>query len=164
MILLIMGVSGSGKTTLGRLLASRLNCSFLEGDDFHCAENIKKMMAGTPLTDKDRTPWLKRISFAVQQKNIKNQSCVVGCSALKRRYRQVILSNIDQYQLIYLKGQMQKISARMKARSHFMPIKLLKSQFDTLEPPLPEENALVIDVSMEIEKCLNYIVKQLKIP
>ena len=164
MILLIMGVSGSGKTTLGRLLASRLNCSFLEGDDFHCAENIKKMTAGTPLTDKDRTPWLKRISFAVQQKNIKNQSCVVGCSALKRRYRQVILSNIDQYQLIYLKGQMQKISARMKARSHFMPIELLKSQFDTLEPPLPEENALIIDVSVEVEECLDHILKQLKFP
>ena len=78
--------------------------------------------------------------------------------------QQRLNSNIDQYQLIYLKGQMQKISARMKERSHFMPIGLLKSQFDTLEPPLPEENALVIDVSMEIEKCLNYIVKQLKIP
>ena len=164
MILLIMGVSGSGKTTLGRLLAGRLNCSFLEGDDFHCAENIKKMTAGTPLTDKDRIPWLERISFAVQQKNSKNQNCVVGCSALKRRYRQVILSNIDQYQLIYLKGQMQKISARMKERSHFMPIGLLKSQFDTLEPPLPEENALVIDVSIEVEKCLDYLTKQLKFP
>ena len=61
-----MGVSGSGKTTLGRLLASKLNCSFLEGDDFHCTENIKKMTAGTPLTDTDRIPWLKRISFEVQ--------------------------------------------------------------------------------------------------
>jgi len=164
MIFLVMGVSGSGKTTLGRLLADKLNCSFLEGDNFHCEKNIKKMSAGSPLTDKDRIPWLKRISCAVQQKIDKNKSCVVACSALKRKYRQLILSNVDCAQLIYLKGSIQKITVRMKARSHFMPIKLLKSQFDTLEPPLPEENALVIDVSMEIEKCLNYIVKQLKIP
>ena len=62
MIVIIMGVSGCGKSTIGKKLADKLGCSFLEGDDFHPAENIAKMKNGIPLTDQDRLPWLKKIS------------------------------------------------------------------------------------------------------
>ncbi|MEW8692991.1 MAG: shikimate kinase, partial [Candidatus Thiodiazotropha endolucinida] len=39
MILIITGVSGSGKTTIGNLLAKRLGWPYIEGDDYHPAEN-----------------------------------------------------------------------------------------------------------------------------
>jgi len=85
-VILLMGVSGSGKTTLRRRLAARLGCQLLEGDDFHSPENIEKMSAGKPLTDKDRLPWLTKISSAIRTKANTNQACIVACSALKRRY------------------------------------------------------------------------------
>ena len=164
MVILIMGVSGSGKTTLGRRLAARLRCQLIEGDNFHSPANIKKMSAGKPLTDKDRLPWLTKISSAIQTKADKNQTCIVACSALKRRYRKLLLSNINKAKLIYLKGTKESIAARMNARTHFMPPTLLQSQFDTLEPPSSRENALVVDISQGIEECMQYLIKELKLP
>ena len=61
-----MGVSGAGKTSIGRLLASKLKCPFLEGDDFHSPENINKMSKGIPLNDTDRYPWLKKIATEIK--------------------------------------------------------------------------------------------------
>jgi len=72
----------------------------LEGDDFHSLENIERMSAGTPLTDKDRLPWLIKISSAIQTKANTNQAFIIACSALKRRYRKLLLSNINQAKLI----------------------------------------------------------------
>jgi len=61
-IAVVMGVSGSGKTTVSALLAAALGCQFQEGDDLHPAENVEKMQSGTPLTDADRLPWLRKIA------------------------------------------------------------------------------------------------------
>ncbi len=163
LIFLLMGVSGSGKTTLGHRLAARLGCQLLEADDFHSPENIEKMSVGKPLTDKDRLPWLRKISSAIQTKADTNQTCIVACSALKRRYRKLLLSNINQAKLIYLRGNKESIAARMNARAHFMPPALLQSQFDTLEPPSSCENALVVDISQGIEECMQYLIKELNL-
>lgn len=163
LIFLLMGVSGSGKTTLGRRLAARLGCQLLEGDDFHSPENIEKMSVGKPLTDADRLPWLTKISSAIQTKADTNQTCIVACSALKLRYRKLLLSNINQAKIIYLRGNKENIATRMNARVHFMPPALLQSQFDTLEPPSSCENALVVDISQGIENCMQYLIKELKL-
>jgi len=61
MIVVLMGVTGSGKSTVGRLLARQLGWNFLEGDDFHSAENLAKLKRGEPLSDADRQPWLETI-------------------------------------------------------------------------------------------------------
>ena len=61
-IAIVMGVSGSSKTTVSALLAAALGCQFQEGDDLHPAENVEKMQGGTPLTDADRLPWLRKIA------------------------------------------------------------------------------------------------------
>ena len=61
-IAVVMGVSGSGKTTVSALLAAALGCQFQEGDDLHPAANVEKMHSGTPLTDADRLPWLRKIA------------------------------------------------------------------------------------------------------
>ena len=45
------------------------------------------------------------------------------------------------------------IEARMRARQgHFMPPALLDSQFKTLEPPEPDENAVTVDIDQPLEK------------
>jgi shikimate kinase len=40
---ILMGVSGSGKSTVGASLAQRLECSFVDADDFHPAANVGMM-------------------------------------------------------------------------------------------------------------------------
>ncbi|TFY82431.1 hypothetical protein EWM64_g1580 [Hericium alpestre] len=89
---MIVGVSGSGKSTLGQALAASLSLPFLDGDDLHPLSNIEKMSRGEPLTDADRAPWLVHIreegSSTVREKQ--TAGVVVACSALKRRYRDVL--------------------------------------------------------------------------
>ena len=51
---ILMGVSGSGKTTIGQMLAAQLGWDYVEGDEYHPPENIRKMANGTPLSDADR--------------------------------------------------------------------------------------------------------------
>jgi gluconokinase len=46
-----MGVSGAGKTAVGKRLAERQNWPFVDGDDLHPPDNLRKMAAGVPLTD-----------------------------------------------------------------------------------------------------------------
>ena len=62
MIYLVMGVSGVGKTTVALELATTLNATFLDADDFHSNANLLKMNSGIPLTDSDRNPWLFKLN------------------------------------------------------------------------------------------------------
>lgn len=83
----IMGVSSCGKSTVGELLAQRTGLPFRDGDDMHPAANIEKMAAGRALEGDDRTPWLESIGrFLAAQES----GAIVGCSALKRSYRDLI--------------------------------------------------------------------------
>jgi gluconokinase len=146
-ILVVMGVSSSGKSTVGSLLAGQLHWEFEDGDWFHPARNIDKMHAGIPLTDEDRAPWLIAIADFIDKARLSGQHVVVACSALKRRYRTVIIGNRPDVRLIYLKGDMQLISRRFAARhEHFMPQTLMQSQFDTLEEPGPDEHPIVVSI------------------
>ena len=61
-IIILIGVSGSGKSTLGKALSKKLGILFIDGDDFHSPDNIEKMKNSIPLNDKDRKPWLIKLS------------------------------------------------------------------------------------------------------
>lgn len=145
-----MGVSGSGKSTVGKLLSYRLGCSFYDADDFHPPENIAKMQAGIPLTDSDRASWLNTLHSIVAQTTKAGKSAVMACSALKTQYRQQIAGEYWQkVEWIYLRGDYQTIEQRiLRRRNHFFDVRLLRSQFDTLEEP---QNALIFDVTIDSE-------------
>ncbi len=134
-VFLIMGVSGSGKSTVGKLLAAELNVPFFDGDDYHPDENVAKMAAGNPLNDNDRKGWLRRLNTLVRE-NL-DSGAIIACSALKESYRSLLVDGVlEKIRFVYLKGSFEEIRDRMqKRKGHFMPAKLLKSQFDTLEPP-----------------------------
>jgi gluconokinase len=150
-IAVIMGVSGSGKTTIGRVLARRLGWLFQEGDALHPPENIAKMKAGHPLDDQDRAPWLTAIAARIDEWRGRGECGVVTCSALKRRYRDVVIGDRPDVRLVYLEGSRELIGERMVARhGHFMPASLLDSQFATLEPPAPDEYAIAASVDMPV--------------
>ena len=162
-IVVLMGVSGSGKTTVAALLAAALGCRFQEGDDLHPRENVEKMRSGTPLTDADRLPWLRKIAEEIDGWRARGECGVLTCSALKRSYRDIIIGDRHDVGLVYLKGSCDLIHQRMAARhEHFMPIALLDSQFATLEEPTPDEHPIVVDVGGEPAEIAHEIVHQLE--
>ena len=161
MIIVIIGVSGSGKTTIGTMLADAMNCPFLDGDSLHSDENIYKMGHGVPLTDVDRAPWLAAIHARILDSFEHGQDLVVGCSALKQRYRTLLAEGVP-ITWVYLKGPVELIRARLKHRpSHFMKADMLASQFDALEEP---SDALVVDVSAPPTVIMARILTQLRLP
>ncbi|MBV9747882.1 MAG: gluconokinase [Acetobacteraceae bacterium] len=146
-VLVVMGVSGSGKTTVGAMLAGRLNCEFVDGDDFHPAANVAKMHAGHPLTDEDRWPWLDSIARWIDAVRATKGRGVVACSALRRAYRDRLVEGRPDVVLVFLEGDENLIAARQAARhGHYMPASLVASQFATLEPPGEDEQALEVSV------------------
>ena len=100
----VMGVSGSGKSTVAALLATALGCEFQEGDDLHPRANVEKMRSGTPLTDADRMPWLRKIAEEMDGWRRRGECGVVTCSALKRSYRDIIIGDRHDVALVYMKG------------------------------------------------------------
>ena len=160
--LVVMGVSGSGKSTVGRLIAERLGLAMAEGDSLHPPENVEKMRRGAPLTDADRWPWLDRISELLKSWGAGGRPGLVTCSALKRAYRERLLSARPDLRFVYLKGSEALIAARVRERHHeYMPASLLKSQFDTLEEPLPDEPVTVIDADATPEAEVEAILEAL---
>ena len=143
--LIVMGVSGSGKTTVAELLAKQLGWPFMEGDRLHPPANVEKMRHGTPLTDADRWPWLDQIGEELKSWAAVGKSGVLTCSALKLAYRDRIRVARPDVCFIYIKGSEALIAARVAARHHeYMPASLLRSQFDTLQEPTPDEPGVVI--------------------
>ena len=141
----VMGVSGCGKSHVGAALAARLGIGWRDGDDLHPAENLAKMRAGQALEDGDRWPWLDRVAAALRSE----APLVIGCSALRRSYRDRIRAGAGgPVAFVHLTGSPALIAARMAARQgHFMPPALLDSQLATLEPPDADETALTLDVA-----------------
>ena len=137
----VMGVSGCGKSTVGRLLAQARGATFLDGDDFHPPENVARMAAGMALTDADRQGWLIALSARLAQASAAGEGVVLSCSALKRRYRDMLRQGAPDLRLVYLHGSRELLAARMAARSdHYMPASLLDSQLATLGAAAADES------------------------
>ena len=159
MFILLMGVSGSGKTTIGKLLAGRLSCPFYDGDDFHPPANVSKMAAGIPLTDEDRSGWLRLLADLIHDALRRGESGVMACSALKAKYRQILNIDPQRVKFVYLKGEYNMILARMQARQdHYMQPPMLRSQFVALEEP---SGVLVEDVTLPPEAIVQDIMEHL---
>ena len=147
-IVVVMGVSGCGKSTVGALLASQLRWEFEDADWFHPAANVEKMHSGIPLTDEDRWPWLNAVAAWIDKTRAAGGHAVVACSALKRRYRDVLIGDRADVGLVYLKGDEALIARRIATRhEHFMPRALLHSQFEALEEPGPDENPIIASIA-----------------
>jgi len=143
-IILIMGVAGSGKTTVGQRLATELGWPYFEADDFHSAANRAKMAAGQPLDDQDRVPWLAAIRQQIDACTAKGQCAVFTCSALKARYRTLLLSGTANITLVHLSGDATTLKTRLDQRSnHYMKPTMLASQLADLEVPT---DALTLDI------------------
>jgi len=172
----VMGVSGSGKSTLAALLAQRIGCPLLEGDDYHAAASIAKMRAGQPLDDADRWPWLDRLGEAIGVAAAGEAGsgaagtgagagiAVSACSALKRSYRdRLSAASHVPLRFILLETRQEELTRRLVARAgHYMPASLLESQLAILEPPGADECALTLEATTAPDALCNLALAWLR--
>ncbi|KAF2970890.1 hypothetical protein GQX73_g2676 [Xylaria multiplex] len=167
-IWLVTGPAGCGKTTVAQHLSESLNLPYIEGDEFHPAANIEKMANGTPLTDADRWDWLTLLrDESLRRLASGAEGVVLTCSALKRKYRDVIrvapyyFHNVLLH-FIYLHAPEPVLLERVGLRQgHYMGANMVRSQFEILEPPTAEETDVIsIDVSGPISGVLNVALSQ----
>ncbi|MDP9443689.1 MAG: gluconokinase [Actinomycetota bacterium] len=161
--LVVMGVSGVGKTTIAEAVAGRLGWELAEGDDFHSAANRAKMSAGLPLTDADRLPWLRALVAWTAARRRAGRPTVLTCSALKRRYRDILRQGGDGEgtAFVHLVADRGLLLQRMRGREHFMPADLLQSQLDDLEPLQHDEPGVVVDAALTPERIVAKVVAEL---
>lgn len=149
--IVVMGVSGSGKTTVGQALADALGWRFIEGDSFHPQRNVEKMSAGHPLDDEDRRPWLEALAAEIAADDAAGRNSIVGCSALKRSYRDILRRGAEDVRFLHVHGDRALLRDRLSDRAgHFFPASLLDSQLATLEPLGPDERGVVVDVAAPV--------------
>jgi gluconokinase len=158
----IMGVTGTGKTTVMRALAKRLQWPSAEGDEFHSAANIEKMRGGHPLTDEDRWPWLEAIAAWIGERERAGESALVACSALRRAYRDLLRRGHASVWFAHLVAPADLLEDRMEHRpGHYMPVSLLASQLDTLEPLGADEPGIVVSTRSPVEELVEEIIRRL---
>ncbi|MET4638953.1 gluconokinase [Mycetocola sp. 2940] len=149
--IIVMGVSGSGKSTIGALIAGALGVPFVDGDSLHPQSNIEKMAGGQPLNDHDRWPWLATVGKTLADAGRQGTGMVIACSALRRAYRDAILTEAPDTRFVHLSGSREVLASRLEGRSdHFMPPALLDSQFATLEPLESDEPGIVVDIDQQV--------------
>ncbi|KAF2018947.1 carbohydrate kinase [Aaosphaeria arxii CBS 175.79] len=156
-ILIVTGPAGCGKSTVAKFLSERYGFVYIEGDDFHPPANIAKMAANIPLDDADRWDWLILLrDQALQALKQGAKGVVVTCSALKKKYRDVIRTarlydedpNADVH-FVYLRASKETLLARVAARQgHYMKDAMVVSQLAALEEPDADEVNRLKDVSV----------------
>lgn len=161
---ILMGVSGTGKSTVGLALAQAMQAKFIDGDDLHPRQNIRKMASGQALNDDDRRPWLEHISDVIFSLEQKNESGVLVCSALKKRYRDQLRQGNNNVRFLWLKGDYNCVLDRMRQRQgHFMPEALLQSQFAALELPAEDEvDIIAVDIAAPVATLVSQSLLLLK--
>jgi gluconokinase len=158
----VMGVCGSGKSLIGAALARELGVEFVEGDALHPPNNVKRMTAGIPLTDDDRQGWLMAIAARLREARHAGVGLVISCSALKRKYRDLLRSAGDaDVRFVHLAGDRALIADRLaNRRGHYMPASLLDSQLAILEEPSREEDAWTCDIRQTPESIVADLVRR----
>ena len=160
--IVVMGVSGAGKSTTGEALARRLGWPFIEGDAFHPAANVEKMHNGIPLTDADRDPWLHALAAELARFQAQGESSVMGCSSLKRAYRDILRTGAPRVRFVHVHGTRALLTGRLANRSgHFFAPSLLDSQLNTLELLGPDEDGVVVDMALSVEDQVDLAIRLL---
>lgn len=163
-LIVVMGVAGCGKSSVAQALAARVGVPMVEGDDHHSEANKAKMGAGIPLDDGDREPWLRSLAQRAADLLSTGTSVVLTCSALKRRYRDLLRTAGPEVVFVHLSGDPWVIEERMAARTgHFMPTSLLVSQLADLEPLAADERGLVVDVAGSVEDQVAAVLQALEL-
>ena len=153
--IVVAGVSGCGKSTIGHALATDIGWPFIEADDFHSEDARAKMIAGKPLNDADRAPWLAVLNEELLQR----APAVLACSALKRKYRDRLSEGL-RTRFVWIDLSRETAMQRVAGRSnHFMPASLVDSQFEAAEVP---QEAIIVSATEPVERSVQICSKALE--
>ncbi|KAK4121481.1 carbohydrate kinase, partial [Parathielavia appendiculata] len=194
-ICFITGPTACGKTTIAKGLAQSLGFVFVEGDDYHPPHNREKLSRNEPLTDDDRAAWLDALSKLESPSpddatfNNANDSLIITCSALKKRYRDVLRhggarsqkgnnaqegrqigkEELEDVRVRFVLLDVDEDMLRQRARErhgHFVGEGLVASQVKTLERPQEGEegDVLVVEVGkgMGVEDTVREVEKRVR--
>lgn len=154
-LIIVMGVSGCGKSSIAEALAKHYGYTFLDADNFHSAENKALMANGIALTDDNRIPWVAAIRQYLESQADINQHCVLAFSGLKQKHRDELRKAGLRTIVLFLNGKQDLIQGRIEQRAgHFMPAKLLASQFHSLENPEAESDVHSLDISTSMAEVI----------
>ena len=130
------------------------------------------MGVGIPLSEEDRMPWLEALRDAMREYLMNRKGVILGCSALKKQYREILRSADSNYKwgsyvstvnFILLDAPTEVLNIRLNKRaaegSHFMPPSLLQSQLDLLEVD-DSEGILRVDATLSPESIIDAIRKR----
>lgn len=130
------------------------------------------MSRGIPLTDDDRWDWLLTLRREAVSRLFSGVSgCVVTCSALKLKYRDILREAAKEQsdvevavRFVYLRATQELLLNRVRERKgHYMKDDMVKSQFDILEEPESgEDDVVCVDVSGTLESVLESAVGKVK--
>lgn len=125
--------------------------------------------------------WMTCIYLLLFREIEKGQTGVIACSALKRKYRKILMSGIcsvdhssvendfvsylprhEDVVFVHLHGLEDLLAQRLKVRTgHFMPPGLLLSQLESLEELDEEENGFNVNIDSSPSDIAVYIVNNI---
>ena len=137
---------------------------FNDADSDNICGNLDKCPTN-PLNDQDRKKWLIAIGQAIKAHE-GPWPLFFGCSALKRKYRNLIDFEADGQEITYihLDGDKELIRERMKKREgHFMKARMIDSQFQDLEKLQSDEKGITVNVEQGLDKVCENILDEINI-
>lgn len=117
-------------------------------------------------------PWLESLQDAIKECLVNKEGLILGCSALKKQYREILRSAEPDYKwgsfasaavnFILLDAPAEVLSFRLNKRTaqgkHYMPASLLQSQLDLLD--IDESEGIIrVDATLRPESIVNSIKK-----
>ncbi|XP_076907775.1 gluconokinase isoform X2 [Bidens hawaiensis] len=140
----------------------------------YICNKTEKMKKGIPLSDEDRTPWLKVLQDVVKANLVGGKPVILGCSALLKQYREILRSADPNYRAggydrcvvkfvlldVRVDLLMDRVQKRAAEGKHFMPVELLQSQIDLLQVD-DSERIVKVDASFSPEAIVDNIKRSI---
>jgi gluconokinase len=119
------------------------------------------MASGHPLSDEDRWRWLRSIRAWIDERVAKQEPGIVGCSALKHAYRDVLRR--PELCFVYLRGTRAELAERLSTRhGHFFKQNMLDSQLAALEEPSADERVITVEIDQTPSEIVSIVVGELR--